>query len=497
MIKLVPKPVKAYFDPVKKLIAKKEETTQIDFSLPKEGYTINVDESGIRITGGSEKGVFYARETLRQISAQSGIGLPYCSIEDCPKYEYRGYMLDCSRHFFSVAEIKRQLFLMSLLKLNVFHWHLTDDQGWRIKIDAYPDLTKKSSMRSQTKGDKTPHGGYYSKAEIKEVVEYAAALHIDVLPEIDMPGHFSAAIHAYPFLSCKGEEVDVKTEFGIHPDIACMGKESTYKFIYEMLDEVMELFPFPYIHLGGDEAIKTHVIECKDCIAMIKENDLQDTEQLQAHFMARVEQYVLSKGKKAIIWNDGAKAKNSSPTLIVQHWQPGRASEQVTLAADERGCKIILSPFMYYYLDYPYGMTPLRKTYEYDLKLNEKEMNALWGVEAPLWTEYVADRARLEYMTYPRLLALAETGWLGAQDKDYEDFEERAAQFCLLLDKHGVNYAKIDTVNPGFIKGKRDMLRFFANAAGGNSIKRLIQNRKNAKKINKFNKSLKRPQMEG
>jgi len=492
MIKLVPKPLKANFDPVKKLLAKKEENVQIDFSLPAEGYLLTIGEEGIDIRAGSEAGAFYAKETLRQIAAQAGIGLPYCEIEDAPKYEYRGYMLDCSRHFFTIAEIKRHIFFMSLLKLNIFHWHLTDDQGWRIQIDAYPDLTKKGSIRKETRGDKTPHSGYYTKAEIKEVIDYARSLHIEVLPEIDMPGHFTAAIHAYPYLSCKGEQIDVKTEFGIQPDIACMGKESTYKFIYDVLDEVMELFPFPYIHLGGDEAIKTYVIECKDCIAMLKENELESTEQLQAHFMARVEQYVVSKGKKVINWNDGVKAKNSSPTLIVQHWQPGKSSEEVTLAADARGNKIILSPFMYYYFDYPFGMTPLKKTYSYNLKVGDNEITNLWGVEGALWTEYVADNARLEHQTYPRLLAVAEAAWCGVEEQDYEDFEERAAQFLLLLDKHSVGYAKMDSVNPNFAKGKIEVAKFFLNAAHGNALKRVLENSKMTKKIKKFDKSLKR-----
>ena len=493
MIKIIPKPKKVAFDKDSKLVDFRGKITEViddELNLKREGYLLSINGEGITIKAKTQQGILYGYKTLEQIKEQFGMGLPYCEIEDEPSFDYRGFMFDCCRHFFSVEEIKRHLNIMSKLKLNVFHWHLTEDQGWRIEIKKYPKLNKIGSARKETRGDKRAHTGFYTKNEIREVVEYAKKLNIDVMPEFNVPGHFSSAIASYPYLSCKGEEIEVKTTWGIFSDIACMGRESTYRFIFDVLDEIIELFPYEYIHLGGDEAIKTDVIECRECIKMIKENNLNDTEELQAHFMSRIVDYLEIKGKKVINWNDGATSQNTSPKITIQHWHASKESVNATLEADNKGCDIILSPFFEYYLDYPYGMTGLKKTYEYDLKLKKKQIKNLKGLEAPIWTEYVDSQEQLDYMVYPRLIAVADVAWGGSEGKNYEDFELRLIQFSKILDKNNIKYAKITQVNPTFIDGKKQVVKFFLNAAKGNIIKQQRINNKAKKKIKKFNKSL-------
>ena len=253
MLNIIPKPRKITFDESKRYSKGEDKITEkIDkkLSLGDEGYKLIINGRGISIKAETQRGIFYANKTLEQIKAQFGEEMPHCEIEDYPEYAYRGFMFDCARHFFSVEEIKKHLKIMSKLKLNVFHWHLTEDQGFRIEIKKYPKLNSIGSFRKETRGNGQAYGGYYTREEIRDVVKYASNLNINVLPEFDMPGHFSSLIASYPFLSCKAQPIEVKTSFGIFPDIACMGKQSTYQFIFEILDEIMELFPYDFIHLG-------------------------------------------------------------------------------------------------------------------------------------------------------------------------------------------------------------------------------------------------------
>lgn len=430
----------------------------IDTSLSEEEYCILVDENGIQVRAREDKGFFYAQQTLLQLYKQFKDKLPFMLIQDKPKYSHRGYMLDCSRHFFTVKEIKKQIDILAKLKINVFHWHLTDDQGWRIEIDKYPLLTTVGARRAQTQGDGIVVEGYYSKKDIKEVVEYCRKNYIDVIPEIDMPGHFRAAIAAYPELSCTENKITVGEGFGISPHIACAGKEKVYEFIYNVLDEIVELFPYEYIHLGGDEALKLNWIGCKFCQKAIKINGLKNEEELQGYFMSNLIRYLNAKEKKVINWNDGMLGGNTEGQLIVQYWKETKACEKVVLREVEKGRKVIISPFFRYYLDYPHGMTSLRKVYNYEVNIIEE--TAVLGLEAPLWTEHVKDINKLEEMTYPRLIAVAERSW--TEKNMYKSFLTRLENFYNILNDYNINYNR--RPNPSFLKGKWEMLKFFLRA---------------------------------
>lgn len=423
-----------------------------------EEYRLDIDTSGVVISAAAPQGFFYAQQTLRQIEEEYGDNLPFVSIRDYPIFPYRGYMLDCSRHFFSVDLIKKQIDIMALLKLNKFHWHLTDDQGWRIQIDKYPLLTEIGSKRAQTAGDGKEVSGFFTKDEIREVVAYCAERFIDVIPEIDMPGHFKAALAAYPQFSCRQQPLNVGEGFGISPDIICGGKDEVYGFCFDIIDEVAELFPYEYIHLGGDEALKLHWLQCTDCQKKMAELGLKDEEQLQGYFMSRMVEHLNKKGKTVINWNDGMLGENLSGDMIVQYWKENRSGKEAVRKESAKGRKIILSPFFSFYLDYPHGMTPLKKTYNY--KMDKEIAPQVIGVEAPLWTEHVKDEETVWKQTYPRLAAVAERGWSNKQD--YQSFLTRLQNFYNILDRQKISYSK--TPNPFFITGKLEVLKFFRNA---------------------------------
>lgn len=426
--------------------------------LGKEGYKLEINKKGILLSAETEIGLFYGQQTLNQLFTQFSESIPCMTVKDKPRYAHRGYMLDCSRHFFTVKEIKKQIDVLALLKINIFHWHLTDDQGWRVQIDKYPLLTEIGSKREQTQGDGIKVEGFYSKQDIKEIVEYCRSKHINVIPEIDVPGHFRAAIAAYPELSCLSENIKVGEGFGISPHIACAGKQSVYEFYYNVLDEIMELFPYEYIHLGGDEALKLNWINCELCQKAIKENSLKNEEQLQGYLMTKLVHYLNAKGRKVINWNDGMLGGNIDGDITVQYWKESKECKKVVIDEASKGRTIILSPFFSYYLDYPYGMTSLKKTYNYEPD-NMLEKSIL-GLEAPLWTEHVKDIKKVEEMTYPRLIAVAERSW--TIKNKYESFLTRVDYFNKILNVHNINYLK--DVNPSFIKGKIGVIKFFINA---------------------------------
>lgn len=424
-----------------------------------EAYSIRVTPDEIVLKAGTEKGLFYAEKTFLQMKKQYPDNMPCVHIKDAPDYPYRGYMLDCARHFFTPAEIKKQIDIMALLKLNYFHWHLTEDQGWRIESDIYPNLTVKGSKRKQTAGDGKPVEGYYTKADIKDIVAYCAERHIEVIPEIDLPGHSGAAMAAYPFLSCTGKEMEVEEYYGVSPHVVCAGKETTYEFYFRLLTEVMELFPCKYFHLGGDEAMKANWLDCPDCQNAIKENNLKDEEELQAHLMTRIIRFINENGKTAILWNDALAGGNFEGDFVVQYWQQNRKNSEYAIREAQKGRKIIWSPFFDLYLDYPYGMTPLKKTYK-STPLPEFR-DGLLGMEAPLWTEHVETIEKAEYQTYPRLIACAEKTW---NERDIRSFTFRLNQFERILDTYAVHYAK--DYNPSFVKGKINVVKFFRTAFG-------------------------------
>lgn len=390
-----------------------------DGTIPAEGYRLEIDQNGIRIFCSDEAGAFYGRMTVRQLLAQGK--LPELIIEDYPQYVYRGLMLDCCRHFFPVAVIKGLLDQMAALKLNVLHWHLSDDQGIRIESKAYPQLQKVGSKRAGTCGDQKPVSGYYTQEEMREVVAYARQRHIHVMPELEMPGHAAAAIAAYKGISCQQKEILVKETFGIHTDVLCPGKEDTYRFVFAVLDELFEIFPFPYIHLGGDEAPRTRWRTCPDCRRVIRENRLKNYDELQALYMNRVAAYCKAHGKTVVNWNDGMKGRNISSEIVMQYWSEGPKQAALLRTALKRGGKVILSPCRNYYLDYSYRKTPLKKTFSYNpAQFGE----GVLGVEATLWTEYVEDESQIQHQLFPRLLAVAERAW-SEWHRDFDGFLSR------------------------------------------------------------------------
>lgn len=437
----------------------------LDKSLSKEEYTLTISSKGVQIVGGTPAAVFYGLQSLRQlISAgevvKKGIKLAGVEIKDKPLVGHRGVMLDVARHFFTVAEVKRFIDIAAIHKMNVFHWHLTDDQGWRVEIKKYPNLVKVGSKRKETiigrnsisnTYDGTPHGGYYTQEEIKDIVKYAAERYIEVIPEIDMPGHMVATLASYPHLGCRDEKFEVRTRWGISKDVLCVGKESTFEFVEGVLDEVFSLFPSKYIHLGGDECPRARWKECPHCQKRIQEEGLKNEDELQSYFMHRVEKMLAKHNRKMIGWDEIIYGGiNKSATIML--WNDRNRAKAISLGND-----VILSPKYFCYIDYyqtkrPYSnkeglmfkerILTLRKAYSLNPfeGLQPSEYGRIRGVQTNLWTEYIADFERVQIKTLPRLAATAEAGWT-IGEKNFDDFARRLEHLRRLYDKNGIRYA--------------------------------------------------------
>lgn len=402
-----------------------------------ESYCLEVRHDKILIEAKTFAGAFYALQTLRQMGPE----VRCCKVSDCPRFGYRGLHFDVSRHFRSKEFLMKQMDAMALLKLNKMHLHLTDGAGWRIEIEGYPRLTEFAAWRPYRKwsdwwtsdrhycGRETPgaYGGYYTKQDIREILEYARKKHIDVIPEIEMPGHSEEVLAAYPELSCSGEPYS-SSDF-------CPGKEATFTFLENVLSEVIELFPSEYIHIGGDEAGKGAWKTCPDCLRRMQEEGLDNVDELQSYLIHRIEAYVNSKGRKIIGWDEILQG-GLAPNATVMSWRGTEGG----IKAMESGHDVIMTPGAYCYLDYtqdaPFkepvsigGYIPLAKTYSYEPVepgLTEEEVSHLLGVQGNLWSEYIPDDAHAEYMYYPRAFAVAEIGWNPDTEKDYPAFRERA-----------------------------------------------------------------------
>ena len=402
---------------------------RIDQFVPAEGYEMTISAEGIIIIGGSEAGIYYGLQTLRQIIITNEGKVPYGFIADEPTFAYRGAHLDVSRHFFSVEDVKNYIDIIAAHKLNRLHWHLTDDQGWRIEIKAYPELTEKGSMRKETlvghglnpvEWDGTPYGGYYTQEEIREVVKYAAERYIEVIPEIEMPGHSQAALHALPWLGCNEQIVDVWTTWGVTPEVLCAGKETTYEFLENVLDEVIELFPSELIHIGGDECPKDRWVECEHCQAMIKSLGLESEEELQGYLVARIEKYLNSKGRRMIGWDEILDG-GVTPTATVMSW---RGINDGIYAA-ERGNDVVMTPMPLCYLNFYQtesregeglqigGHIPFEKIYAWDVYegMSDVARPHIIGVQLNMWSEYLKSMDMVEVMLLPRLGAMCEVQW--------------------------------------------------------------------------------------
>lgn len=414
----------------------------------KESYRITVDGSGVTIEGAHEKGLYYGELTLKQLMLNYRGCLPYMYVFDEPEYEYRGFMIDSCRHFFTVEEIKKMIDAAALFKFNKFHFHLSDDQGFRVEIESYPLLTSVGSVRPSSdfgrgENDKTPYAHYYTKAELRDIVEYCRQRHIEVIPEFNIPGHSTAVIAAYPELSCTGEKLEPKTTAGIFNDILCAGNEETLKLIYSVIDELCEIFTGKYFHIGGDEAPKIRWNKCPKCQHKAEELGLNNMEELHGRLVNEVAAYLKKKGKKAICWNEAIRGGNIDKDNVTVALWLDKTKKSVEWA--NGGNPIIAENFNPYYMDYPYGTHPLRSVYNFDPKkirgLTSLGAASVKGVESPVWTEYIRDFEKLSYLCFPRWMAVAETGWNGAEKASYREFTKNAEFYCDILKGMGINTA--------------------------------------------------------
>ena len=431
-----------------------------------EGYTLKVTTDNVTICGGSEAGVFYGIQTLRKslpVVQGEKVALPAVEINDEPRFDYRGGMLDVARHYIELDSVKRFIDMLAMHNINRFHWHLSEDQGWRIEIKCRPLLTEKGSMRKETiigktdKYDGKPHGGFFTQEEAKEIVAYAADRYITVIPEIDMPGHMLSALHAYPELGCTGGPYDVWCHWGVSKDVLCAGNDATLKFIEDVLGEIVEIFPSEYIHIGGDECPKTRWESCPKCQARIKALGIKGDEKhtaeeyLQSFIINYAEKFLNSKGRQIIGWDEILEG-GLAPNATVMSWR----GEKGGIEAAHQKHKVIMTPHTYLYFDYYQsydrkseplaigGKLPLERVYSYNplpKELSAEEQKYIIGVQANLWTEYISTFKYAEYMLLPRLAALSEIQWSSADKRNYECFLSRLPRLVELYDLKQYNYA--------------------------------------------------------
>ena len=426
-----------------------------------EGYSIVVNSKGVVIKGATAQGVFYGIQTLRKslpITTVAGsIELAPVVIDDAPRFGYRGMMLDCARHFFPLEFVKRYIDLLAMHNMNVFHWHLTEDQGWRLEIKKYPELTQKGSIRQGTQVghndrvfDGVPYGGYYTQEQAREIVEYARQRYITVIPEFDIPGHTKAALACYPELGCTGGPYQVARSWGVFQDVLCLGKEKTFTFVQDVLDEIMDIFPSKVIHIGGDEAPTVAWEQCPLCQKKMKEEGV-DAKHFQGYFTNRIEKYLNSKGHSIMGWDEILEGKIST-TATVMSWRGAEPGIQAAL----KGHNVVMTPNTHTYFDYYQaddkeekklgligGLSTVENVYNYNPTpsvLPDGVRKHILGVQANLWTEYIAGKDIAEYQILPRMAALAEVQWT-TQPKNYEGFKERLTRFISFYDLYNYVYA--------------------------------------------------------
>lgn len=441
-------------------------------------YDMNVTGNGVDIRGQNVAGAFYGVQSLIQLlptEKKASLAVPYITIHDQPRFQYRGLMLDCSRHFFPISFVKKYIDYIALHKMNFFHWHLTDDQGWRIEIKKYPLLTQKGAFRNGSiighhpgvGNDHDISGGFYTQDDVKDIVAYAAKRYITVVPEIEMPGHASAAIAAYPELSCFPEEPTVKyfpqkgtwagdstgkhvqQAWGVYDDVY-IPSENTFKFLEGVLDEVIALFPGKYIHIGGDECPKENWKRSEFCQQLMKEKGLKDEHELQSYFVQRMEKYINSKGKAMIGWDEILEG-GLAPNAIVMSWR----GEKGGIEAAKQKHNVIMTPTTYVYFDYSQnkpedsltigGFLPLQNVYNYEpipAELRNEDSSYIMGAQANLWTEYITNQQKVEYMIFPRVSALSEVLWSSKANRSFNDFSKRLPAQLKRYDLWNADYSK-------------------------------------------------------
>ncbi len=446
-----------------------------------EEYRIFCDESGVAVYATSQSMAVFAIQTLRQIASVSNdcVAIPYCDISDSPRFGWRGLSLDVARHFIPLKELFCIIDLLSFYKFNRLHLHISDDQGFRVEISRFPKLNEIGSFRKSSavkKGngevqDGEPHGGFYTKKEIKGLVAYARSRGIEIVPELDLPGHTCAITASYPELSCKGEQHDVVTEFGIKDfssRILCAGNDGTLEFMKSLLLEIAELFPFRYIHIGGDEAGKREWKSCPKCRARKKALGLRSEDELQS-FMSNVMcGFLKSMGRRPIVWDDGV-TRLTDPDAICQRWSPFFSKRSRSPIKEiNSGRKTIISYFGRLYFDYPFSMTPLKKTYETRIvphKVKKANEGNILGAECALWTEWVTDENKLWFCLLPRLAAASELMWTSDSERSYPEFIGRLQSHYRLYDDWGLPYAKNVEKSKGFLSNLKTNKLWFTKDA--------------------------------
>lgn len=436
-----------------------------------EGYRLDVSSDGVEVIGADHAGLWYGLQTLAQLMppnveragiAEAGFEIPAMVIEDAPRFAYRGMHLDVARHFFGPDFVKHYIDLLARYKINRFHWHLTEDQGWRIQIDAYPKLTEISAFRAQTQighgrdefnGDGQPHGGFYTKDEVRDIVQYAADRFITIVPEIEMPGHSQAALAAYPELACTEGPFEVAQTWGVFEDIYCPYEE-TFTFLETVLAEVMELFPGEYIHIGGDEAPKSRWEESEYVQRLMQREGFVEEAQVQSWFIRRIERFLSDNGRRLIGWDEILEG-GLAPNATVMSWRGTIGG----IEAARMGHDVVMTPYSHLYFDYyqsqdtaaePFaigGFLPLDTVYSYDPvphQLREGDAAHIIGVQANVWTEYMKTPEHVEYMLLPRMFALSEVAWSPLETKDFEGFTARLDWHLARLDALGINYRPLD-----------------------------------------------------
>ncbi len=442
---------------------KKSVSVKRNATMKPDAYTLRIDSMSVRIEGGSGAGVFYGIQTLIQLlpaGKTTKLHVASVNIEDEPRFSWRGMHLDVSRHFFTVKEVKKYLDYLAMYKLNTFHWHLTDDQGWRIEIKKYPKLTSISAYRKGTlighysetpeRYDTIQYGGFYTQDEIRDVVAYASARHITVVPEIEMPGHALAALAAYPMLACTSGPFEVGRSWGVFKDVFCP-LDVTFNFLEDVLTEVSDLFPGKYIHIGGDECPKDRWKESPFCQELMKRNGLKDEHELQSYFVQRIGKFLQTKNKKMIGWDEILEGGIADDATIMS-WRGYSGGVQAAKLKHD----VVMTPTAYCYFDYYQstspseplaigGYLPLSMVYKFEPVadvLSADEAKYILGTQGNLWTEYIGDFKKVEYMTMPRMAAIAEVAWTDKEKKDYSFFTSRLSSHTKLLSFLNINYSK-------------------------------------------------------
>lgn len=444
---------------------KSDITFRKNEEIAKSAYRLKVEKNGITLQASSREGILYGIQTLRQLfffAREQDVKIPCLEISDAPNLEYRGMHLDVSRHFMPVDFVKKYIDYLALFKMNYFHWHLVDDQGWRIEIKQYPKLTEVGSVRKETlighggrkpfEYDGKPHGGYYKQQEIREIVDFAERRGVTIIPEIELPGHSRAAIASYPFLGCTGDTIDVWTRWGVSPYIYNID-DTTFRFLEAVLSEVAALFPSEYIHIGGDEAVKDQWRNSEKIQQQMDSLGIENEEALQAWFIDRIAAFLAKKGKKIIGWDEILHG-GAPDDAVIMYWRSWKQDPNPAIEAVRNGHKVILTPNSISYFDHYQsrdknehlaigGYTPVDSVY---LKsylpdgFTQDKMDLVWGVQANLWTEYIPDPKHAEYMLFPRMPALAEILWTDQHRQNLRDFKRRFAAFQEFMDSHGAYY---------------------------------------------------------